>query len=72
MAFFGQLNMGAFLFFLFPSKAGRHSGGVFHSSQCRNCVEDNRLVSNLVFRKLGKIEISLYSKVEKEHVNSNN
>lgn len=23
----------------------------FHSSQCRNCVEDNRLVSNLVFLK---------------------
>lgn len=46
-----QLAMDSLFLFLFLYWAGRHSGGVFHSLQCRNCGEDNRLVSNLVFPK---------------------
>lgn len=72
VAFLRQLAVDFFLSFFFPIS---HAGTlvvffILHSAEI--VWKTIGLFLIWCFRKLGKIEIRLYSKVEKEHVNSNN
>ena len=72
MTFFRQLNMDAFPFFLFPLRQAGTLVAFFILPSVEIVWKTIGLFLIWCFQKLGKIEISLYSKVEKEHVNSNN
>lgn len=75
VAFLRQLAVGSFPFFLFFFFPIRHASTLVVFSILHRAEIVWKTIGLFLiwcFRKLGKIEIRLYSKVEKEHVNSNN